>query len=161
MRLRMLVALVATALVASVAALTAKAVPDPPLKITPAVQLQFGTVPIGTMVIKPVTILNRSSEWVTYAGAGWPNLIYPGSGVAPFPEGFWQVDPANPYAGGSQPWDSSGCTYIAPKASCTLYFDWLPFEAGTKTSSFHIAYSGMDTGTLYTSQTITFIGTGY
>lgn len=159
MRFKVILAVVAAALVAGVTATTAKASPDPALKITPTSQLQFGTVPIGTMVIKPVVILNRTTEWVYYSGTvnGWPNYDYPGIGVQPFPKGFWEVDPANPY-GNTTPFT---CWDIAPKSSCTLYFGWLPYETGTHTAEFGITYTGYDSGTLYPSEVITMIGTGY
>lgn len=50
---------------------------------------------------------------------------------------------------------------MSSKSSCTLYFDWLPFEAGTHSAKFGITYTGETSGSLYPTQVITLIGTGY
>jgi hypothetical protein len=165
MRGRVLVAALAAALVAvGVVASTSSAVPNPGQKIpqlllvtntaaVPAVgPLQFGSVPIGTEVVKPLFILNRTSEWMHYAGATWPNLQYPGAGVQPYPKGFWNV-------GGSGA--NFPCYDIAPRSSCTLSFGWQPFETGTHTATFTMTYHGLNSSTNYQSNVITMIGAGY
>ena len=159
MRAKMLLAALATAVVAAgaVTSLSAAAPNPAPTIVMAPFQVMFGAVPVGTMVIRPVQIVNMTGQWVEYGGASWPNFDYPGYQVQPFPRGFWEVDPANPY-GNSAPFP---CWEIAPRSSCTLYFDWLPYETGTHSAHFGMWYvSEADGKTIYSSNVIMLIGTG-
>ncbi len=161
MRGRVLVAAAAAALVAvGVVASTSSAgqtIPLP-LLLTHATALpdvgplQFGTVPIGTQVVRPLMILNRTNERMDYGGANWPNLQYPGAGVQPYPHGFWNVSGSGEFF---------PCWVIAPRGSCTLTFGWQPFETGTHSAAFKMWYVGSSSGTTYQSNTMTMIGAGY
>ncbi len=146
-------ALVALGVVAS--AMSARAsgimITAPPATALPTTQVDFGAVPIGTQVVKPILILNRTREWVHYGGASWPNLQYPGAGVQPYPKGFWSVSPGG---------ELFPCWDIAPQSSCTLHFGWLPYEAGAHTATFMTWYVGQSSGTTYSSNTIAMKGAG-
>ena len=128
-RVKMLIAALAAAVVAGVAGTTsvATAGPSSGLKITPAA-VNFGPVAVDSSVTKTVTITNKTGYTLTYTGAHWPNFDNPVVGPG-YDYGFWQV--------GS--FDS--CLTLAPGTSCTADFQFKPFEQGNFSTYFQVWYT--------------------
>lgn len=142
---------------AAVGATSAVAAPDPGLKITPDKMLNFGTVPVGSLVIKDVTILNRTDTTLYYAGATNGNPGQSGT----YPNGIWGW---TGIPGDSLPF---ACFTIAPKSSCTVPFSFMPYQVGPFTALdaggnplTNFGYTYTDGTNNYSSNTILMKGVG-
>jgi len=112
-------------------ALAGAAVAAPPtaFETTPPA-LNFGTVPVGTQVQKPVQMLNRTNQVLVYAGARWPNFGNPSGWDYPY--GFWNMSGSGP---------DFPCYEIPPRSACTLSFGFQPKTPGSVLTYFAPSYT--------------------
>lgn len=139
---RLLVASCIAALALGAGTTATTAAPPTALKLAPEV-MNFGSVSVGSEIIKPLTILNRTDSTLYYESATWPNLQH----SLAYPYGIW-----------NRSFDPFPCWEIAPKSSCTLDFGFAPAETGLFESTFSMTYN--DGVTSYTSNVVPMRGTG-